>query len=70
MIANSKRSPRLDQTSSGPGVALQDALKTEYLEGKVGQLEKALAEAELEMGEVVGRMNTAQISTAELEGER
>lgn len=70
LIANSKRSPRLDQTSSGPGIALHDALKTEYLEGKVTQLEKALAEAELEMGEVVGRMNTAQISTAELEGER
>jgi DNA repair exonuclease SbcCD ATPase subunit len=70
MLANPKKSPRIDQTSSGPGVALHDALKTEYLEGKVTQLEKALAEAELEMGEVVGRMNTAQISTAELEGER
>lgn len=70
LIASSGKSPRLDRTSSGPGVALHDHLKTEYLEGKVSQLEKALAEAEKEMGEVVGRMNTAQISTAELEGER
>lgn len=70
MIANSKRSPRLEQTSSGPGMPLHEALRTEYLEKKVAELEKALAEAENEMGEVVGRMNTAQISTMELEGER
>ncbi|KAK5059730.1 hypothetical protein LTR84_009613 [Exophiala bonariae] len=70
MFANSKRSPRLDQTTTGPGVNLQQALKTEYLENKVAELEKALAEAEKEMGEVVGRMNTAQIGVAELESER
>ncbi|ETN42080.1 uncharacterized protein HMPREF1541_04019 [Cyphellophora europaea CBS 101466] len=70
MLTHPNRSPRLDRTSSGPGVALHDALKTEYLERKVSELEKALSEAEKEMGEVVGRMNTAQISTMELEGER
>lgn len=70
MFVNSKRSPRLDQTTTGPGMALQQALKTEYLENKVDDLEKALAEAEKEMGEVIGRMNTAQISVAELESER
>lgn len=70
MFANSKRSPRLDQTSSGPGMPLQEALKTEYLEIKVADLEKALAEAEKEMQEVVGRMNTAQMGVAELESER
>lgn len=70
MLSHPNRSPRLDRTSSGPGVGLHDALKTEYLEGKVSELEKALAEAEKEMSEVVGRMNTAQISTMELEGER
>jgi hypothetical protein len=70
MIANSKKSPRLEMTSSGPGIPLHEALKTEFLERKVAELEKALSEAEREMGEVVGRMNTAQISTAELEGER
>ncbi|KAK5247824.1 hypothetical protein LTS03_003082 [Exophiala xenobiotica] len=70
MFVNSKKSPRLDQTTSGPAIALQEALKTEYLENKVADLEKALSEAEKEMEEVVGRMNTAQIGVAELESER
>jgi hypothetical protein len=70
LFANSKKSPRLDQTTSGPGMALQEALKTEYLENKVAELEKALADAEKEMGEVVGRMNTAQMGVADLESER
>jgi chromosome segregation ATPase len=70
MFVNSKKSPRLDQTTTGPGINLQQALKTEYLENKVAELEKALSEAEKEMGEVVGRMNTAQIGVAELESER
>ncbi|OCT45011.1 hypothetical protein CLCR_05423 [Cladophialophora carrionii] len=70
MFVNSRKSPRLDQTTSGPGIALQQALKTEYLENKVAELEKALAEAEQEMGEVVGRMNTAQMGVADLESER
>ena len=70
MIANSRKSPRLEVTTSGPGIALHEALRTEFLEKKVGELELALADAEKEMSEVVGRMNTAQISTMELEGER
>jgi len=70
LFANSKKSPRLDKTSTGPGIALHQALQTEYLENKVAELEKALAEAEKEMGEVIGRMNTAQIGVAELESER
>lgn len=70
MFVNSKKSPKLDKTSSGPGIALHEALRTEYLENKVSALEQALADAETEMGEVVGRMNTAQIGVAELEAER
>jgi hypothetical protein len=70
MLSNSKKSPRLDKTTSGPGMALSEALKTEFLEKKVEELEAALAEAEREMGEVVGRMNGAQMGVAELEGER
>ncbi|EXJ78608.1 hypothetical protein A1O1_09009 [Capronia coronata CBS 617.96] len=70
MFINSRKSPRLDQTSTGPGMALHDALKTEYLENKVADLEKALAEAEKEMEEVVGRMNSAQMGVADLESER
>ncbi len=70
MFSNSRKSPRLDKTTSGPGIALHHALKTEYLERKVEELEKALGEAEKEMGEVVGRMNEAQMGVADLEGER
>lgn len=70
MFANSKRSPRIDQTSSGPGIALHEALRTEYLENKVTELEKALADTEGEIGNIVGKMNVAQINVAELEAER
>lgn len=70
MFANGGRSPRLDKTSSGPAIALSQALKTEYLEKKVGELESALSEADKEMQEVVQRMNTAQIEVADLQTER
>jgi len=70
LFSTARKSPRLDQTTSGPGMALPQALKTEYLEHKVAELEKALGDAEKEMEEVVGRMNTAQIGVAELETER
>ena len=70
MFANGGRSPRLDKTTTGPGIPLAQALKTEYLERKVGELESALSEADEEMQEVVQRMNTAQIEVAELQSER
>jgi len=70
MFANSKKSPRIDQTSSGPGVALHEALRTEYLEHKVTELESALAETEDEIQNIVGKMNVAQVNVAELETER
>ena len=70
MFATGGRSPRLDRTSSGPGMALSQALKTEHLEKKVGELETALGEADMEMQEVVQRMNTAQIEVADLQTER
>jgi hypothetical protein len=49
---------------------MAEAGKTEALEERVVELEKALAEAEREMGDVVGRMNMAQIEVAELQSER
>ncbi|KAF1817066.1 hypothetical protein P152DRAFT_463363 [Eremomyces bilateralis CBS 781.70] len=64
------RSPRLDKTSSGPGISMAEAGKTEALERRVEDLERALREAEREMGDVVGRMNMAQIEVAELQSER
>ena len=70
MFANSKKSPRIDQTSSGPGMALHEALRTEYLEHKVTDLERALADTESEIGKIVGKMNQAQMNVAELEAER
>lgn len=64
------RSPRLDKTTSGQGMSMNEALRTEFLERKVSELEAALADADREMKEVVGRMNTAQIEVMELQHER
>ena len=66
----SPRSPRLDRTTSGPGVSMSEALRTEALESRVRELEAALGEAEKEMGEVVQRMNMAQIEVVELQSAR
>lgn len=64
------RSPRLDKTTSGQGMSMNEALRTEFLERKVSELEKALADADREMEEVVQRMNSAQIEVMELQTER
>lgn len=64
------RSPRLDKTTSGDGIPLSQAVKTEKLEQRVKELEKALRDADLEMEEVVQRMNMAQIEVAELQSDR
>ena len=64
------RSPKLDRTTTGLGISLDEALKTEYLEKRVAELERALGEADREMEEVVGRMNQAQIEVMELQSAR
>ena len=64
------RSPKLDRTTTGLGMSLDEALKTEFLEKRVAELERALGEADLEMEEVVGRMNQAQIEVMELQSAR
>lgn len=64
------RSPRLDKTTSGPGMSMPEALRTEFLESRVKALEAALEEADSEMGEVVQRMNAAQIEVLELQTAR
>ncbi|KAI9839995.1 MAG: hypothetical protein M1819_000187 [Sarea resinae] len=66
----SARSPRLDLTTSGLGMSMTEATKTEFLEKKVDDLERALRDADKEMEQVVGRMNMAQIEVAELQTER
>lgn len=65
-----QRSPRLDHTTSGPAMTFAEATKTELLEKRVEELEKALRDADREMEEVVGRMNTAQIEVADLQFEK
>ncbi|KAI0590600.1 CCDC158 multi-domain protein [Pyrenophora tritici-repentis] len=65
-----QKSPRLGVTSSGPAMTLAEATKTEMLEKRVEELEKALRDADHEMEEVVSRMNTAQMEVAELQMER
>ncbi|KAI9819835.1 MAG: hypothetical protein M1827_006404 [Pycnora praestabilis] len=64
------RSPRLDYTTSGLGMSMVEASKTEFLERKVEDLERALGIADKEMEEVVSRMNMAQIEVMELQSER
>ncbi|KAG8533302.1 uncharacterized protein KY384_002085 [Bacidia gigantensis] len=64
------RSPKLDRTTSGVGRSLDQALRTEFLEKRVAELEAALGEADTEMEEVVSRMNLAQIEVMELQSAR
>ncbi len=65
-----QRSPRLGMTTSGPAMTFTEATKTASLETRVEELEKALRDADREMEEVVGRMNSAQIEVADLQFER
>lgn len=65
-----QKSPRLDRTTSGAGMSMIEALRTEFLERRVAELEGALGDAEGEMGEVVERMNRAQIEVVELQSAR
>ena len=65
-----QKSPRLGVTTSGPAMTFAEATKTEMLEKRVEELEKALRDADHEMQEVVGRMNIAQMEVADLQFER
>jgi chromosome segregation ATPase len=63
------RSPRLEWTSIRR-LSNSDSAKTEALEKRVSELERALSDADDEMAEVVNRMNSAQIEVLELQTER
>jgi len=63
------RSPKLEWTSVRR-LSSSDANKTESLEKRVKELEKALEDADDEMSEVVARMSAAQIEVLELQTER
>ncbi len=66
----SAKSPKLAVTSSGVAMSLNKALRTEFLETRVEELERALRDADKEMEEVVSRMNMAQIEVMELQSAR
>ncbi|KAL8649787.1 MAG: hypothetical protein Q9210_004192 [Variospora velana] len=66
----SARSPRLDKTTSGQGMSMNEALRMQFLEKRVTELEGALGDADKEMEEVVSRMNLAQIEVMELQSAR
>jgi hypothetical protein len=51
-------------------MSMNEALRTEVLENKVVELERALGDADKEMEEVVSRMNLAQIEVMELQSAR
>lgn len=63
------RSPRLEWTSVRR-LSASDSSKTELLQTRVAELERALSDADNEMTEVVGRMNAAQIEVLELQTEK
>ena len=66
----SQRTPRLDIVGTGRAQSIMDESRTLTLQKKVEDLEKALAEADSQMHEVVERMNMAQIEVAELQSDR
>ncbi|KAH8662899.1 hypothetical protein BGZ60DRAFT_412232 [Tricladium varicosporioides] len=70
MFANSSRTPRILSTTSGKAMSVSEDSKMEFLKQRVMDLERALADADREMEEVVGRMNVAQIEVMELQNER
>lgn len=70
LFANSAKAPRILSTTSGKAMTVSEDSKMEFLKQRVIELEAALADADQEMEEVVGRMNVAQIEVMELQNER
>jgi chromosome segregation ATPase len=70
MFANSGKSPRIATTTSGTAKSVAEDSNMALLKQRVVALESALAEADRQMEEVVGRMNIAQIEVMNLQNER
>jgi chromosome segregation ATPase len=70
LFTNSAKAPRIMSTSSGKAMTVSEDSQMNFLKQRVSDLEGALAEADREMEEVVGRMNVAQIEVMELQNER
>ena len=63
-------SPRLSITRSGPAMNVSEETQIDNLKARVAELENALMDADVEMQQVVRRMNTAQIEVLQLQEER
>lgn len=70
MFANSGKAPRLSSTTSGKARSVAEDTQMGLLKQRVVALEDALAEADRQMEEVVGKMNAAQIEVMNLQNER
>jgi chromosome segregation ATPase len=68
--ATGASSPRLSMTRSGPAMNVSEETQVDNLKARVAELENALMDADAEMQQVVGRMNTAQIEVLQLQEER
>lgn len=70
MFANAAKAPMIVNTSSGQAMSVSEDTKVQALRLRVSELETALAEADTQMEEVVGKMNIAQMEVMELQNER
>jgi chromosome segregation ATPase len=70
MFANSAKAPRISLTTSGKAKSVSEDSNMELLRQRVVELESALAEADKQMEDVVGRMNVAQVEVMNLQNER
>jgi predicted nucleic acid-binding Zn-ribbon protein len=70
MFANSGKAPRIATTTSGKAKSVAEDSQIPLLQKRVLALEHALAEADSQMEEVVGKMNVAQIEVMNLQNER
>ncbi|KAI1328333.1 hypothetical protein F5Y16DRAFT_369441 [Xylariaceae sp. FL0255] len=68
--ATGAKSPRITSTRSGPAMNVSEETQVDNLRARVAELENALLDADAEMQQVVGRMNTAQIEVLQLQEER
>ncbi|RFU24509.1 hypothetical protein B7463_g11828, partial [Scytalidium lignicola] len=70
MFANATKAPKVQTTSSGKAMTVSEDSQVEFLKQRVAELESALAAADTEMEEVIGKMNVSQIEVMELQNER